>query len=52
MYGLQCNVASIVMMTRIKQSYKEDPVRAQVMAYCEHSWPPIMAENPAMREFY
>ena len=20
--------------------------------YCEHGWPPIMTENPAMREFY
>ena len=36
MYGLQCNVASSAMMTRIKQAYKEDPVCAQVMAYCEH----------------
>ena len=52
MYGLQCNVASTAMMTRIKQAYKEDPVCAQVMAYCEHGWPPIMTENPAMREFY
>ena len=39
-------------MTRIKQAYKEDPVCAQVMTYCEHGWPPIMTENPAMREFY
>ena len=52
MYGVQCNVASSAMMTRIKQAYKEDPVCAQVMAYCEHGWPPIMTENPAMREFY
>ena len=52
MYGLQCNVASTAMMTRIKQAYKEDPVCAQVMAYCEHGWPPIMTENPSMREFY
>ena len=52
MYGLQCNVASNAMMTRIKQAYKEDPVCAQVMEYCEHGWPPIMTENPAMREFY
>ncbi len=33
-------------------SYKEDPVCAQVMAYCEHGWLPIITENPAMREFY
>ena len=52
MHGLQCNVATSAMMTRIKQAYKEDPVCAQVMAYCEHGWPPIMRENPAMREFY
>ena len=53
MYVLQFNVASsTAMMTRIKQAYKEDPVCAQVMAYCEHGWPPIMTENPAMREFY
>ena len=24
----------------------------QVMAYCERGWPPIVTENPAMREFY
>ena len=36
MYGLRCNVASSATMTRIKQAYKEDPVCAQVMAYCEH----------------
>ena len=52
MYGLQCNVASSAMMTRIKQAYKEDPVCAKVMAFCEHGWPPIMTENPAMHEFY
>ena len=59
MYGLQCNVASTAMMTRLKQAYKEDKqayiedrVCAQVMAYCEHGWPPIMTENPAIREFY
>ena len=52
MYGLECNVASTAMMTRIKQAYQEDPVCAQVMAYCEHGWPPIMSKNPAMREFY
>ena len=40
------------MMTRIKQAYKEDTVCAQVNAYCEHGWPPIMTENPAMRELY
>ena len=33
-------------------SYKEDPVYAQVMAYCEYGWLPIITENPAMREFY
>ncbi len=42
MYGLQCNVASTAMMTQINEAYKEDPVCAQVMAYCEHGWPPIM----------
>ena len=52
MYGLECNVASTAMMTRIKQAYQEDPVCAQVMAYCERGWPPIMSENHAMREFY
>ena len=52
MYGLECNVASTAMMTRNKQAYQEDPVCAQVMAYCERGWPPIMSENPAMREFY
>ena len=52
MYGLQCNVASTAMMTQINEAYKEDPVCAQVMAYCEHGWPPIMIENPAIREFY
>ena len=40
------------MITRIKQACKEDPVCAQVMAYCEHDSPPIMTENPAMRESY
>ena len=34
MYGLECNVASTHMMTRIKQAYQEDPACAQVMAYC------------------
>ena len=52
MYGLQCNVVSTAMMTRIKQAYEEDPVCAQAVAYCDHGWPPIMTENPAMREFY
>ena len=52
MYELQCTVASSAMMIRIERAYKEDPVCAQVMAYCEHDWPPIMTENPAMREFY
>ena len=31
MYGLECNVASTAMMTRIKQAYQEDPVCAQVI---------------------
>ena len=52
MYGLECNVASTAMMTPIKQAYQEDPACAQVMAYCERGWPPIMSENPARREFY
>ena len=52
MYVLQRNVASSAMMTRIKQACIEDPVCAQVMAYCKNGWPPIMTENPAMREFY
>ena len=52
MYGLECNVASTPMMTRIKQAYQEDPACAQVMAYCERGWPPIMSENPARRELY
>ena len=52
MYGLKCTVASTAMTTRIQQAYKADPMSAQVMAYCEHGWPPIMTENPAMREFY
>ena len=52
MYGLQCTVASTAMMTRIKQAFNEDTVCAQVMTYCEHGWPSIMTENPAMRELY
>ena len=46
MYELQCNVASTALMTRIKQAYQEDPVCAQVIAYCERGWPPIMSDNP------
>ena len=47
---MQCNIHCHDDMNQTR--CKEDPVCAQVMAYCEHGWTLIKTENPAMREFY